>query len=399
MTAREEALLTPSTLPAIQAALKAAGVDGWLLYDFRGLNPIARAMVGLEGMGSRRIFAWVPTEGTPVGLSHAIEQLGWANWPKAWERRVYAAWKVLEADVASLVKGKRIAMEYSAGDAVPVVDRIPAGVLEMVRAAGATVVTSADLVSRFFAVWSDAHKAAHVRAAGVIARVAKEAFAKAGAAARTTSPMHEHEVMEWMRAEFTRYGLVTDHGPNCSATENAANPHYEPAATHPRAIREGDAILIDLWATEPGAIYADQTWMASVGAPSKRLAEVWAVVRDARDAALELLSTRITKGDAVRGADADDAARAVIEKAGLGRFFTHRTGHSIDARALHGSGPNLDNLETREERLLIPGVGFSVEPGVYIPGEIGVRSEVNCWIGERELLVTPREIQRELFIV
>ena len=178
MTDREDALLTPATLPAIQAALAAAGVDGWLLYDFRGLNPIARAMVGLEGMGSRRIFAWVPVQGTPVGLSHAIEQLGWARWPAAWERRVYAAWKTLEADVASLVKGKRIAMEYSPGDAVPVVDRIPAGVLEMVRASGATVVTSADLVSRFFAVWTDAQKASHLRAAEVIARVAREAFAK-----------------------------------------------------------------------------------------------------------------------------------------------------------------------------------------------------------------------------
>jgi Xaa-Pro aminopeptidase len=395
MTDREDALLTPATLPAIQAALAAAGVDGWLLYDFRGLNPIARAMVGLEGMGSRRIFAWVPVQGTPVGLSHAIEQLGWARWPAAWERRVYAAWKTLEADVASLVKGKRIAMEYSPGDAVPVVDRIPAGVLEMVRASGATVVTSADLVSRFFAVWTDAQKASHLRAAEVIARVAREAFAKAGAAARTATPMYEHEVMEWMRGRFAAASLSTDHGPNCSATENAANPHYEPDASHPRAIREGDAILIDLWATEPGGIYADQTWMASVGEPSKRFTTVWTAVRDARDAALDLLASRIARGDAVRGADADDAARAVIEKVGFGEYFTHRTGHSIDAR----SGPNLDNLETREERLLIPGVGFSVEPGVYIPGELGVRSEVNCWVGERELLVTPREIQRDLFIV
>lgn len=399
MSDRDTPLLTPATLPAIQDALAAAGVDGWLLYDFRGLNPIARSMVGLEGMGSRRIFAWVPTRGTPVGLSHAIEQLGWARWPATWERRVYAAWKTLEADVASLVQGKRIAMEYSPGDAVPVVDRVPAGVLEMVRAAGATVVTSADLVSRFFAVWTGAQTASHTRAGEIIARVAREAFDRAGAAARSAAPMHEHEVMEWMRAEFARAGLTTDHGPNCSATENAANPHYEPDASHPRAIREGDAILIDLWATEPGGIYADQTWMASVGTPSKRLAEVWTVVRDARDAALELLSTRIARGDAVRGADADDAARAVIEKAGLGTYFTHRTGHSIDARALHGSGPNLDNLETREERILIPGVGFSVEPGVYIPGELGVRSEVNCWIGERELHVTPSVIQRDLFIV
>jgi Xaa-Pro aminopeptidase len=392
-------LLTPATLPTIQAALATAGVDGWLLYDFRGTNPIARAMVGLEGMGSRRIFAWVPTRGAPVGLSHAIEQLDWAQWPAAWERRVYSAWRTLESDVASLVAGKRVAMEYSPGDAVPVVDRIPAGMLEMVRAAGATVVTSADLVSRFFAVWSADGLASHRRAAEHLARIAHQAFARAGAAARSTTPMAEHELMEWMRAEFAAAGLGTDHGPNVSATENAANPHYEPSASAPRLLREGDTVLIDLWATEPAGIYADQTWMASIGAPSTRLLEVWTAVRDARDAALTLLTSRIESGTPVRGAEADDAARGVIEKAGFGEYFTHRTGHSIDARALHGSGPNLDNLESREERLLIPGVGFSVEPGVYISGEIGVRSEVNCWVGDGELLVTPREIQRDLIVV
>lgn len=399
MTTREVPLLNPQTLSTIQSALAAAGVDGWLLYDFRGTNPIAKTMIGLEGMQSRRIFAWIPTTGAPIAISHAIEELAWAHWPTAWERRVYAAWKDLEREVASLVANKQIAMEYSPGDAVPVVDRIPAGVLEMVRATGATVVTSADLVSRFFAVWSADGLASHKRAAEHIARIAKDAFARAGAAARTPKPLAEHEVMEWMRAEFTASGLETDHGPNVSATANAANPHYVPSASAPRIIREGDSILIDLWATEGGGIYADQTWMASVGAPSAKLTQVWTAVRDARDAALHLLTERISSGTPVRGGEADDAARDVIVKAGFGRFFTHRTGHSIDARALHGSGPNLDNLETREERLLIPGVGFSVEPGVYIPGEIGVRSEVNCWIGERELLITPGVIQRDLIIV
>lgn len=399
MTTREAALLTPESLATIQAALSAAGVDGWLLYDFRGCNPVARSMIGLEGMQSRRVFAWVPATGKPIAISHAIEQLAWAQWPVGWERRVYSAWRDLEREVASLVANKRIAMEYSAGDAVPVIDRVPAGMIEMIRATGATIATSAELVTKFFAVWSADGLASHKRAAEHIARIAQEAFARAGAAARTPTPLAEHEVMEWMRAEFTACGLQTDHGPNVSATANAANPHYEPSAAVPRLIREGDSILIDLWATEPGGIYADQTWMASVGAPSAKLALLWTAVRDARDAALTLLHDRISAGRPVRGAEADDAARAVIVKAGFGQYFTHRTGHSIDARALHGSGPNLDNLETREERFLIPGVGFSVEPGVYIPGEIGVRSEVNCWVGAGELLVTPGSIQRDLFIV
>lgn len=393
------AILTPASLARVQDALRDAGVDGWLLYDFRGLNPIAGAMLGLAGLQSRRIFAWVPVDGAPVAITHAIEQAPWSRWPAEWDKKVYASWRTLEAEVAGLVRGRRVAMEYSPGDAVPVVDRVPAGVLELVRAAGATVVTSADLVSRFFAVWSAEGLASHRRAAEHLRRIVHAAFARAGAAVAAGAPLAEHELMAWIQAEFRACGLETDHGPNVSAGANAANPHYEPSAAAPRLIARGDPLLIDLWATEPGGIYADQTWMASVGEPSARLLVVWTAVRDARDAALSLLRARIEARTPVRGADADDAARRVIERAGFGAFFTHRTGHSMDARALHGSGPNLDNLETREERLLVPGVGFSVEPGVYVPGEIGVRSEVNCWVGDGELLVTPSAIQQDLVVV
>jgi Xaa-Pro dipeptidase len=392
-------MLTPETLPAIQAALAQADVDGWLLYDFRGINPISRAMFRSEGIASRRMVAWIPRKGTPVAITHAIEPDSWAHWPGAWERRVYSSWKSLESEIASLVKGKKAAMEYSPGDAVPVVDCVPAGVIEMVRAAGATVVTSADLVSRFFAVWTDAQLAAHRRAAEVIARLAKEAFARAGAAVKAGAPLSEFQLMQWLRDGFAANGLSTDHGPNVSATENAANPHYEPSAESPRLLRAGDCVLIDLWALEPNGIYADQTWMASIGAPSAKVQQVWNVLREARDAAIALVRDGIAAGRPLRGADVDDAARGVIERAGFGAAFTHRTGHSIDARAIHGSGPNLDNLETREERVLIPGVGFSIEPGIYLPGEFGMRTEVNAYIGRGEVIITPNEIQRELIIV
>jgi Xaa-Pro dipeptidase len=392
-------MLTPETLPAVQAALAEAKVDGWLLYDFRGINPISQALLRAEGLASRRMVAWIPTKGTPVAITHAIEPDSWKHWPRSWERRVYSSWKSLEAEIAQLVKGKTAAMEYSAGDAVPVVDRVPAGVIEMVRACGATVVTSANLVTKFFAVWTSAELASHERAAEIIARIAKEAFARAGASVKSGTPLAEHQVMEWMKSEFVANGLFTDHGPNVSATENAANPHYEPSAAAPRLFRAGDSILIDLWAMEPNSPYADQTWMASIGVPSPKLQLVWNTTRDARDAAIALLRDRVKAGTPVRGAEVDDAARGVIDRAGFGAAFTHRTGHSIDAREIHGSGPNLDNLETREERLLIPGVGFSIEPGVYLPGEFGVRTEVNAYMGERELLITPREIQRELIIV
>ena len=392
-------MLTPETLPRFQAALRDAGLDGWLLFDFRGTNPIAAGLIGLEGMVTRRVFAWVPSEGAPVAITHAIEQAQWKDWPAAWGREVYSSWRALDTHVASLVRGKRVAMEYSPGDAVPYVDRVPAGVVDLVRAAGAEVVTSGELISRLYAVWTPEHLASHRRAAESIAAIARDAFAYAGERVRAGDVVHEHDVQARIQDAFARAGLASDHGPNVSAGANAANPHYEPSPAHPRRIADGELLLIDLWAREPGAPYADQTWMASVGAPDDRAVAVWTAVRDARDAAIALLTERLGAGVPVRGGEADDAARAVIEARGYGRYFTHRTGHSIDARELHGSGPHLDNLETREERLLIPGVGFSIEPGVYIAGEIGVRSEVNAYVGDGELVVTPREYQRELIVI
>jgi len=393
-------MLTPESLPRLQSALAEAGLDGWLLFDFRAVNPIAGGLLRLEGMVTRRVFAYVPREGTPVAVTHAIEQVQWANWPRQWKREVYSSWRTLEETLGRLVRGRRVAMEYSPGDAVPYVDRVPAGVLDMVRAAGATVASSGELVTRFYAVWTPAELASHRRAAEAIAGIAREAFARAGSLAGTREGITEYALMAWMREAFARAGLETDHGPNVSVGANAANPHYEPSAERSATIARGDVLLIDLWAREPnGGVYADQTWMASLGAPGKGATAVWTTVRDARDAAIAFLRERLSAGAAVRGGDADDAARAVVVERGFGQYFTHRTGHSIDARDLHGSGPHLDNLETRDERLLIPGVGFSIEPGVYIPGEIGMRCEVNAYVGERELVVTPGEYQRELIVV
>lgn len=395
-------MLTPRSLGPMQTALIEAKLDGWLLYDFRGLNPVAASLLGFHGLVTRRIFCWIPAHGTPVAITHAIEQGPWAAWPGEWEKVVYSSWRVLEEALPRLVSGKRIAMEYSPGDAVPVVDRVPAGVLEMVRAAGAEVVTSAELVTRFFAVWSDAEIASHRRNAEALRSLALEAFARIGVAARTSAPLHEHEVAAWLREGFAKHGMEADHGPIVAATENAANPHYEPSANAPRAFLEGDVALIDLFATDVGGagMWADQTWMASIGAPTTRALEVWSAVRDGRDAAVTLLRDRLSAGTPVRGGEADNAARAVIEARGFGPYFTHRTGHSIDARGLHGMGPNIDDLETRETRLLVPGVGFSIEPGVYLTGEIGMRSEVNAYVGrDGRLVVTPDEVQRDLIVV
>ncbi|MEX2178412.1 MAG: M24 family metallopeptidase [Gemmatimonadaceae bacterium] len=388
-------------LPAIQAALREQHLDGWLLFDFHGLNPVATGLLGMEGLLSRRIFALVPREGAPIAISHAIEQAPWKRWPAEWPRERYSSWRALEEQLERLVKGKTVAMEYSAGDAVPYLDRVPAGVLEMVRAAGATVVSSGELVTRFYASWSPAHVESHRRAASAIAAIAHDALALAGTRAGEGSPMPEHELQRWILDRFADQQLFCDHGPIVAAGANAANPHYEPSASTPRPIARGDILLIDLWAREqqPGAVYADQTWMASLGAPSARALDVWTAVRDARDAAIALVQRRVGEGAALRGAEVDDAARGVIVARGFGEYFTHRTGHSIDPRDLHGSGPHIDNLETREERLLVPGVAFSIEPGIYVSGEIGMRSEVNMYLAAGQAVVTPTEYQRDLIVV
>jgi len=392
-------VLQPESLPAIQSALERAGLDGWLLYDFHGLNPVAVGMLELPGMTTRRFFVYIPRKGSPAAITHAIEQGPWTGWPSKWTKEKYSSWRVLESLLGNLVKGKRVAMEYSPGDAVPYLDRVPAGVIEMVRSAGATVVSSAELVSSFYAVWSDDQRASHERAARAVSAIGQEAIRLAGSRAGSASPLTEYALQSWIRDRFEAGGLETDHGPIVAIGPNAANPHYEPTAENTATINRGDILLVDLWAREKNGVFADQTWMGSLGAPSERDSAIWQAVRDARDAAISLLRERINSHKPVRGGEVDDAARAVITERGYGEYFIHRTGHSIDPRDLHGSGPHIDNLETREERELIPGVGFSIEPGIYLSGDVGMRSEVNGFIGADGLLITPSDYQKDLMVV
>ena len=392
-------MLTRDSVASVQRMLAESNLDGWLIFDFRGLNPIATGMIALEGMASRRIFVFIPREGVPVAVTHAIEQGPWRDWPSQWEKTIYSGWRELETQLKKLVGGKRVAMEYSPGDAIPYLDRIPAGVLEMVRAAGATVVSSGELVSRFYAVWTEEQLASHERAAEIVAEVAKSAGKRAGELSARKSQVTEYEIKEWILDQFAAKGLETDHGPIVAIGPNAANPHYEPASDSASTIERGAILLIDLWAREPNGMFADQTWMFSLGQPSDRDVNLWIAVRGARDAAIALLRERIEGDKPVRGWEVDDAARGVIQSRGLGDYFVHRTGHSIDAHELHGSGPHIDNLETRDERLLIPGIGFSIEPGVYLTGEVGFRTEVNAYVAPRNLIVTPSHPQTDLLIV
>jgi Xaa-Pro dipeptidase len=388
--------LTPDTVARIQQELRAHDVDGWLLFNFKGINAVANDLLGLPAL-TRRYFVWIPTAGTPVAVTHRIEQQPWTGW--IGENLPYSSWRELESRLAQLLSGTpRVAMEYAPEDAVPYVDIVPAGVIELIRAAGARPVTSGDLVSAFYARWSDEGVAGHHRAARHVYEVAHEAFRRIASAIREGRGVGEWEVRQWIMGEFARRGITVGGDAIVAVNANAANPHYAPSADHHAQIREGDLVLIDLWGKEDeGAIYADQTWMGYLGAEvPARLAEIFAAVRDARLAAIDLIRRRWDAGEAIAGWEADDASRAVITERGWGEYFIHRTGHSID-RELHGSGPNIDNLESRDTRRLIPGVGFSIEPGIYLPGDVGFRSEVDVFMGPGGPEVTTPEPQTEVY--
>ncbi|HTG49757.1 MAG TPA: M24 family metallopeptidase [Gemmatimonadales bacterium] len=393
-------MLQPDALPRLHAALDAASekVDGWLLFDFRGINPIMAAVVGNEIVGSRRAYVFIPRGRDPVALVHAVDAELWRAWPSVWRRVVWVRREELVRELGALVGGKVVAMEYSPGGAVPYGDYVPAGTLELVRAAGASPVSSAELVSRYCSVWSADDLAGHLRAAGILSEIAQASIRRIGERARAGDPVDEHEVTRWILEAFERAGLVTESPPSVSYGEHAARVHYEAPVEGSSPIVPGQLLLLDLWAREPGRIYADQTWMAAIGTPSARAAELWNVVRGARDAALDLLRRRLEAGQPVAGAEADRASRGVIEAAGYGDRIVCRTGHSIDRVGLHGFGPTIDDTESFDSRLIVPGVGFSVEPGIYFPGEVGLRTEVNAHARADGLDVTPGDFQRDLIV-
>ena len=379
----------------LREALAAAGADGWLLYAFHGLNPVAERVLGLTGLNTRRLFVLLPRDGEPVAVAHKIELAAVQGFPG----RVlpYARWEELHAALGSVVQGRRLAMEISPDDAVPYLDRVPYGVVELVRRLGGTVVPSGPLVSRFAARWTAAEAADHRAAAEVLAEVARAELARAvrEAGAGLTETALQARVVAAVEAR----GLAFDTLPIVAFGANSANPHYEPHPGRDATLRRDEVVLLDLWAGRSlETVFADQTWMGFAGSPvPERVERVWETVRDARVAAVAAVQGAAAAGRPIAGYEADRAARGVIEAAGFGDAFVHRTGHSID-RDLHGSGPHLDDYETHDDRRLVPGVGFSVEPGVYLPGEFGVRSEVNVHWGDAGPEVTPRAPQTELIV-
>lgn len=375
----------------IQAALKAEELDGWLLYDFRGLNPIAADVTAVTKqtghLATRRWFYLIPAAGEPRALVHAIEPHSLAHLPGRATR--YAGRQQLEAGLKTLLTGlRRVAMEYSPGAAIPYVARVDAGTIELVRQNGVEVVSSGDLVQQFSAVWNDAAIAAHERASEKIHDIKDRAFEFIATHVRA-GKTSEYEVQQAMARWFAEEGLVSDSAPNVSVGPNAGNPHYLPTAASSKDIGRDDLVLIDLWGKldARGAVYADITWVAYTGSKvPARFADAFAAVRDARDAGRTLVQQRVQDGQAVRGWEVDRAARSVLEAAGYGPQILHRTGHSL-GESVHGNGVNMDDYETHDDRRLLPGTGLTIEPGVYF-SDFGVRSEINMVVRTREATVT-----------
>ncbi len=378
-------------LQAIQEALRAAELDGWLFYDHHHRDPIAYRILGLSGglHITRRWYYFVPAAGEPRKLVHRVESTRLDPLPGRAE--VYSSWQELEGGLSRLLGGAhRIAMQYSPRNAIMYVSMVDAGTIEVLRELGKTIVSSADLVSRFEAVLTPEQEKSHYEAQSKLDPILEAGFREIGRRVRS-SETNEYEMVQWFQHEMADAGLVWEHGPNVSVNANSSDSHYEPTAERHSPIRSGDFLLIDIWArlNREASIFYDITWTGVVDRdPTSDERRVFDTVRNARDAAIEKVRQAFAAARPIAGWEADDAARAVIRDAGYAEYFTHRTGHNI-ANDLHGNGAHLDNLETHDERLLLPHTCFSVEPGIYLKN-FGIRSEINMMTGDREAHVTGR---------
>lgn len=380
----------PLSIPAVQGALKEEGLDGWLLYDFHGSNPIARRLTGLDNgakMTTRRWYYLIPATGEPRRLMHAIEPYNLDHMPGA--KAIYSQRETLASGLRTLLSGlKRVAMEYSPNNAIPYISRVDAGTVEAVRAMGTDVVSSGDLVQRFEAVWSAEALKTHQAASEALYRIKDRAFDFVRETRRAGGAVTEIDVQRAMVGWFEQEQIVSDAPPVVAAQENAGNPHYMPTEAKHRRIGADEVVLLDLWGKLPvaGAVYADITWVGFTGDPAGTYVKAFNAARDGRDAAVALVKSRVAAGREVRGFEVDRACREVLERAGYGAQFIHRTGHSLGAE-VHGNGVHMDDYETHDERRLIAGTGFTIEPGVYTP-EFGVRTEINMFIGDGTAAVT-----------
>ena len=383
-------------LQSIQSALADRGFDAWLFYDHHHRDPIAYSVLGLSPslMVTRRWYYVVPAKGDPQKLVHRIEAGHLDSLPGS--KTEYSAWQEQHEGLKKLLAPyKKIAMEYSPNNAIPYIGLVDAGTIELVRSFGKEIASSGDLVARFEAQWSDAQIQTHFAARDLIDRITQEAFKEVGRRVRNGGT-HEYEIQQWIGEAFKREGLVTDDLPIVGVNANSGNPHYEPTAAKSAKIKQGDFVLLDIWAKKAApadAVYYDITWTGVVGKPTDRHREIFAIVTAARDAGVKAVQDAVSAGRKLQGWEVDKATRATIAAKGYEKYFTHRTGHSIGT-SVHGNGANMDDLETHDVREIIPNSCFSIEPGIYLP-EFGVRSEVNVLVRRGSAEVTGA-IQKEL---
>ena len=375
-------------IAAIQKTLAIDGVDGWLLYDFHGANPIAVTLAGLTGAHTtRRWYYFIPASGSPKKLVHAIEPFVLDRLPGT--KETYAGRLQLEQGVSKMLIGSKVvAMEYSPECAIPYISRVDGGTIDLIRRLGMRVVSSGDLVGRFEAAWDEVAVATHRAASERLYRIKDRAFEAAGARLSAGDPLTEYELQSMMVEWFREEGLIADAPPIVAAQENAGNPHYAPSREKTRAIRPNEILLLDLWGKleKPGAVYADITWTGFAGDPPEAIARAFEVIVAGRDAAIKRVKDGVGTPDGVCGFEVDRACRDVIAAAGFGDKFIHRTGHSL-GEEVHGNGVHMDDYETHDDRRLLPGTGFTIEPGIYTP-EFGVRTEINMVVGPRSAEVT-----------
>ncbi len=389
-------------IKTIQGAIKEKGIDGWLFCDFHHRDLMAYRILKLPlTFTSRRWFYFIPAEGTPKKLVSKVESTKLDS--LLGEKNTYLSWQDLHSGLKKILSGaKRVAMQYSPMNNIPYISVVDAGTIELVKASGVEVVSSADLVQRFEAIIDEEGFKTHLEAGRIIQDIKNRAFKKIREALDRGEKLTEYELQQWIVSEFHKNNLTCmDEHPIVGINEHPSDPHFAPSEKDSYCFKEGDRVLIDLWAklNKEGAIFYDITWCGYVGKnPPEDYVKVFNIVKEARNAALNFVIDRFDKGEKVYGYEVDDVCRKVIIEAGYGEYFIHRTGHSI-GEEVHGNGVNIDNLETRDERELVPGICFSIEPGIYIPGEVGVRSEIDVFIKLNGEVVVVGDIQEELILI
>jgi Xaa-Pro dipeptidase len=390
-------------LEKIQKILSQINLDAWLFYDFRGSNDLALSILDIskESHLTRRFYYLIPKQGTPVKIVNGIEAGHLDHLPGT--KLIYSSHASLTKHLSDSLKGyKKIAMEYSPKNAIPYVSKVDAGTIEQIKEFGVEIISSCDLISMFNAVWSDEQYNENKSVADDLYKIVKKAFLFIKEKISANTSLTEFDVQQFIMNEFDKKGYFTDHPPIVGVNENSANPHYSPDVNNNKPINKNDFVLIDLWAkvNKPDGVWADITWVGFVGnSVPERYKKIFNIVAKARDEAFNLVEIRFKERKDIRGYEVDDAARKVITDAGFADYFIHRTGHSI-TEELHGSGAHMDNFETKDERLILPSTSFSIEPGIYLKGDFGIRSEIDVYISpEGKVISTGGERQREVIAI